>query len=69
MRVPARMREQREIVPMLDAFSLNEIAKATGLSLAACSASEPECASRIRGIRKPSARWSRLGMRRSVECP
>lgn len=28
---------QREVVPKLDAFSLNEIAKATGLSLATCS--------------------------------
>lgn len=28
---------KREIVPKLDAFSLKEIGKATGLSLAACS--------------------------------
>lgn len=28
---------EREIVPRLDAFSLKEIGKATGLSLAACS--------------------------------
>ena len=28
---------QREVLPKLDAFSLNEIGKATGLSLAACS--------------------------------
>ena len=54
---------KREIVPKLDAFSLRAIAKATGLSLAACS--------RIRaGAKVPHARhwgalrelsdWSRL---------
>jgi CRISPR-associated endonuclease Cas1 len=45
---------QREIAPKLDGFSLNEIAKATGLSLAACS--------RIRaGARVPHARhWEAL---------
>jgi CRISPR-associated protein Cas1 len=45
---------KREIAPKLDAFSLNEIAKATGLSLAACS--------RIRsGAKVPHPRhWSGL---------
>jgi hypothetical protein len=45
---------KREIAPKLDAFTLNEIAKATGLSLAACS--------RIRaGSQIPHARhWERL---------
>jgi hypothetical protein len=47
---------KREIVPKLDAFSLNEIAKATGLSLAACS--------RIRsGARVPHRRhWETLAV-------
>ncbi|MGA9945828.1 MAG: helix-turn-helix transcriptional regulator [Candidatus Cybelea sp.] len=45
---------KRETAPKLDAFTLAEIAKATGLSLAACS--------RIRsGARVPHPRhWSRL---------
>jgi CRISPR-associated protein Cas1 len=45
---------KREIAPKLDAFSLKEIAKATGLSLAACS--------RIRaGVKVPHARhWQAL---------
>jgi hypothetical protein len=45
---------KREIAPKLDAFSLKEIRKATGLSLAACS--------RIRaGARVPHARhWEAL---------
>ena len=46
---------KREIAPKLDAFSLKEIGKATGLSLAACS--------RIRaGARVPHPRhWASLG--------
>ena len=45
---------RREIVPRLDAFSLKEIGKATGLSLAACS--------RIRaGVKVPHPRhWDAL---------
>jgi hypothetical protein len=45
---------RREILPKLDAFSLKEIAEATGLSLAACS--------RIRaGVRVPHPRhWQAL---------
>jgi ABC-type antimicrobial peptide transport system permease subunit len=45
---------KREIVPKLDAFTLSEIGKATGLSLAACS--------RIRaGARVPHPRhWAAL---------
>jgi hypothetical protein len=45
---------KREIAPKLDAFSLREIAAATGLSLAACS--------RIRaGVRVPHAKhWDAL---------
>ncbi len=45
---------KREVVPKLDAFSLMEIGKATGLSLAACS--------RIRaGVRVPHPRhWDSL---------
>jgi hypothetical protein len=45
---------RREIAPKLDAFSLKEIAKATGLSLAACS--------RIRArVKVPHPRhWDRL---------
>jgi hypothetical protein len=46
---------KREITPKLDAFSLKEIVKSTGLSLAACS--------RIRaGARVPHPRhWTSLG--------
>jgi hypothetical protein len=45
---------KREVAPMLDGYSLSQIAKATGLSLAACS--------RIRaGARVPHPRhWDRL---------
>jgi hypothetical protein len=45
---------RREVVPKLDAFSLKEIGKATGLSLAACS--------RIRaGVKVPHPRhWETL---------
>ena len=46
----------REVVPKLDAYSLSQISKATGLSLAACS--------RIRaGTRVPHPRhWEALGL-------
>ena len=39
-----------EITPRLDAYSLSQIAKATGLSLAACSRFRAERASRTRGF-------------------
>jgi hypothetical protein len=47
---------RREVLPKLDGFSLNKIAKATGLSLAACS--------RIRsGLRTPHPRhWIALSL-------
>ena len=40
----------RDVAPKLDAFSLSEIAAATGLSLAACSRIRPVRDCRIRGI-------------------
>jgi hypothetical protein len=54
---------KREIVPKLDGFSLKDIAKATGLSLAACS--------RIRAVAKVPhlrhwitySRWSKLELK------
>jgi len=52
---------KREITPKLDAFSLKEIGKATGLSLAACSRIELAQRFRIRDTGRACSRWSRLG--------
>ncbi|MFY9719145.1 MAG: CRISPR-associated endonuclease Cas1 [Candidatus Cybelea sp.] len=50
---------RREVLPKLDAFSLKELAAATGLSLVACSRIRSGGAFRIHGIGMACSRWSR----------